>query len=107
MEIVNSTACRYTADETGHLLHLARTGDQDALGRLLVSCMPQLYRVALRVLRNTEDAEDALQDGLLSAVCHFREFEGRCQFYTWLNSHCPQCSPDALAQEPATNVHLD
>lgn len=83
-EIVNSTALRYTTEERERLLHLAQAGDQEALGRLFASYMPQLYRVALRMMRSAEDAEDALQDGLLSAVRHFREFEGRSQFSTWL-----------------------
>ncbi len=43
-----------------------------------------LFQTALRVLGNTEDAEDALQDGLLSAYRNLRRFEGRSQFSTWL-----------------------
>jgi RNA polymerase sigma-70 factor (ECF subfamily) len=35
-------------------------------------------------LGNTEDAEDALQDGLLSAYRNVRRFEGRSKFSTWL-----------------------
>jgi len=65
-------------------LQLALNGDQEALGRLLASHMPQLYRVALRVLGTPEDAEDALQDGLVQVVLHFREFEGRSRLSTWL-----------------------
>jgi len=33
---------------------------------------------------NTEDAEDALQDGLLAAYLGLKSFEGRSQFSTWL-----------------------
>jgi len=65
-------------------LPLALNGDQEALGRLLASHTPQLYRVALRVLGTPEDAEDALQEGLLQVVQHFQEFEGRSRFSTWL-----------------------
>jgi len=36
------------------------------------------------VLGNAEDAEDALQDGLLSAYRNLKRFEGRSQFSTWL-----------------------
>ena len=31
-----------------------------------------------------EDAEDALQDGMLSAYRNLKRFEGRSQFSTWL-----------------------
>jgi RNA polymerase sigma-70 factor (ECF subfamily) len=45
-----------------------------------------LFRVALRRLRNVEDAEDAVQDALLSAYKHIGQFEGRSQLSTWLTS---------------------
>src|SRR3979490_1286619 len=47
---------------------------------------PRLFRVALRRLRNVEDAEDAVQDALLSAYKHIGQFEGRSQLSTWLTS---------------------
>ena len=43
---------RYTLRERDHQLHLALSGDGEALGSLLVSYMPQLYRAALRILRS-------------------------------------------------------
>jgi RNA polymerase sigma-70 factor (ECF subfamily) len=43
-----------------------------------------LFGVALRRLRNVEDAEDAVQDALLSAYKHFDQFEGRSQLSSWL-----------------------
>ena len=46
---------------------------------------PALYRVALRQLRNHEDAEDAVQDARLSAFIHLSQFEGRSHFSTWLH----------------------
>jgi RNA polymerase sigma-70 factor (ECF subfamily) len=65
-------------------LRLALNGDEEALGSLIASHMPQLYRAALRFLGTPQDAEEALQDGLVQAVRHFREFEGRSRFSTWL-----------------------
>jgi len=47
---------------------------------------PVLFRVALRRLRNVQDAEDAVQDALLSACKHIGQFEGRSQLSTWLTS---------------------
>jgi RNA polymerase sigma-70 factor (ECF subfamily) len=46
--------------------------------------MPDLYRVALRVLGTHQDAEDAVQNGLLAAWRNLKRFEGRSQFSTWL-----------------------
>ena len=50
------------------------------------SYSPVLFRIALRRLRNVEDAEDAVQDALLSAYKHIGQFEGRSQLSTWLTS---------------------
>ena len=47
---------------------------------------PVLFRVALHRLRNVEDAEDAVQDALLSAYKYIGQFEGRSQLSTWLTS---------------------
>jgi RNA polymerase sigma-70 factor, ECF subfamily len=44
----------------------------------------RLVRLAHRILRNQEDAEDAVQDAFLSASRHFRNFEGRSAVTTWL-----------------------
>jgi len=45
---------------------------------------PALLGVALRRLRNVEDAEDAVQDALLAACRHIGQFEGRSQMSSWL-----------------------
>jgi RNA polymerase sigma-70 factor (ECF subfamily) len=43
-----------------------------------------LYRRVLGIVRNREDAEDVLQEGLLSAFRSFHLFEGRSGLSTWL-----------------------
>jgi RNA polymerase sigma factor (sigma-70 family) len=54
------------------------------LGRAASHYSPMLFRIALRRLRNVEDAEDAVQDALLSAHKHIGQFEGRSELSTWL-----------------------
>jgi RNA polymerase sigma-70 factor (ECF subfamily) len=73
-----------TAQERDRLLQLALSGEQEALNRLLEYHMPRLYLTALRILGTRQDAEDALQDGLLAAVSHLKDFKQRSQFSTWL-----------------------
>jgi RNA polymerase sigma-70 factor, ECF subfamily len=46
----------------------------------------RLLCVARRILRNEADAEDAVQEAYLSAVRHFRQFEGRSSILTWLTT---------------------
>src|SRR5258708_1969699 len=66
------------------LIRAGQQGDRQAVETLFRRYQRQLFQTALRVLGNAEDAEDALQDGLLSAYRNLRRFEGRSQFSTWL-----------------------
>jgi RNA polymerase sigma-70 factor (ECF subfamily) len=70
--------------ESDCLLKRALEGDREALDKLLASYRPRLYRQALRILGNPQDAEDALQEALFHAACRLHQFEGRSQFSTWL-----------------------
>ena len=56
------------------------------LENILSHSLPIFRRIALRRLRNTEDAEDAVQDAMLLAVRHIMQFDGRSQMVTWLTS---------------------
>jgi RNA polymerase sigma-70 factor (ECF subfamily) len=69
--------------ETGLLL-AAQRGDRTAFGELCKRHSERVLRVARRIVRNNEDAEDVLQDAVLSAFVHFRQFNGRSSFSTWL-----------------------
>lgn len=54
------------------------------LNDLFADTMPRLFRAAKSILRNHHDSEDALQDGLLSALRHLDQFRGESEFSTWL-----------------------
>jgi len=72
------------AASEARLLSAARHGQQAAFGELCERHAKRIYRATLRVTRNHEDAEDALQDSFLSAFVHLRNFDGRSRFSTWL-----------------------
>lgn len=71
-------------NEDQGLIERAVAGDSAAQSHLFDAHTPRLYRVAFRVLRNKEDAEDAVQDGWYSAYSKLQTFEGRSSFSTWL-----------------------
>jgi RNA polymerase sigma-70 factor (ECF subfamily) len=66
------------------LVRASRSGNNQAIETLFRRYQRQLLGIARRILGNTEDAEDALQDGLLSAYRNLARFEGRSKFSTWL-----------------------
>ena len=61
-------------------------GDNERFDAVLLRHSPALYRIAFRKLGNVEDAEDAVQDALLSAFRNMHQFRGDAQFSTWLGS---------------------
>lgn len=61
---------------------------QDAFLRYL----PLLHRTAYRYLGNVADAEDAVQDALLSAYKHLDQFRGQAQMSTWLVAIVSNCA---------------
>jgi len=72
-----------TMDE-GTLIRRGLRGDQQALESLFSRHARTGFQGALKLLGNVEDAEDALQEGLICAFRNLRRFEGRSKFSTWL-----------------------
>ena len=68
----------------GELVAAAKNGDQAAFGELFSRYSQRILRTTLRITRNREDAEDALQDSFLNALVHIASFEGRSSFSSWL-----------------------
>jgi RNA polymerase sigma-70 factor (ECF subfamily) len=48
--------------------------------------LPMFYRRAFRFLGNSADAEDAVQDALLSAYKNFAQFRGQARISSWLTA---------------------
>jgi RNA polymerase sigma-70 factor, ECF subfamily len=57
-----------------------------AFGSVVSKGLPSLHRGAYRLLRNTADAEDAVQDALLAAYTHLDQFRGQAKMSTWLTA---------------------
>ena len=61
-----------------------QAGDREAYARLVDRFSPQIYRLALKILGNPQDAEDVLQNTFMKALEAIRKFEGRASLSTWL-----------------------
>jgi RNA polymerase sigma-70 factor, ECF subfamily len=68
------------------LISDAQRGDQKAFVELCRRHSTVTKKKILSIVRNHEDAEDALQDTLLRAYTHFNSFRGSCRFSTWLTA---------------------
>jgi len=67
------------------LLARLRAGDREAFEQVVREHGAKLLGVARVLLRNEDDARDALQDALLSAFRSIREYRGAALFSTWLH----------------------
>lgn len=88
----------------------------------LQNCQQRAFRLAFRITRNQEDAEDAQQEALLKAHRNLDQFQGRARFTTWISRiainealmclrkrrsviHVPL--EDALPEDEATAVNFE
>src|SRR5260370_32615059 len=67
-----------------NLVKAAKAGQSSAFATLCQRYAPQLLRATYRITRNREDSEDSVQDALLRAFVHLKDFDGRSSFATWL-----------------------
>ena len=91
---------------TADLLAQAQAGDGNAFGQLVEPYRRELQVHCYRFLGSVQDAEDALQDTLLSAWQGLAGFEGRASLRTWLyrvaTSRCLDALRSARRRPPAS-----
>jgi len=66
------------------LLRLAKMGDFSAFQQLIRELQPRVYGLAFRILRQTQDAEDATQQAFLALVEHIEDFREESSVATWV-----------------------
>jgi RNA polymerase sigma-70 factor (ECF subfamily) len=66
------------------LVARAQAGDRMAFEELVRRHADRLYAVVLRLLADTDEAEDVTQEAFLRAWRSIDRFRGRSQFFTWL-----------------------
>ena len=65
-------------------LAAAKQGDSAAFEVLCKQSANTVFRVARRIMRNDEDAEDVVQESFERAFIHLKSFKGDSRFSTWL-----------------------
>lgn len=78
------------------LLRAARAGDEDAFRRLIEPYSRRLHAHCYRMMGSLYDADDALQDTILSAWRGLGSFDGRSQLSTWLYRIATNASLNAI-----------
>jgi RNA polymerase sigma-70 factor (ECF subfamily) len=65
-------------------LEALQAGDRAEFARLVDTYSTQIYRLALKMLGDEQDAEDVLQNTFMKALQAIKNFEGRSSLSTWL-----------------------
>jgi RNA polymerase sigma factor (sigma-70 family) len=87
------------------LARLALDGDRDAVERLVRALQTDVYGLALRMLWNREDAEDATQEILVRAVTRLSQFDFRSTLKTWVYRIAVNYILD-VKKSPVERMHL-
>src|SRR5690349_15600398 len=66
------------------LVERASGGDKEALDALIRRHQAWIYNVAVRMVWEPRDAEDATQEVLIKVITKLGSFQGQSKFRTWL-----------------------
>jgi len=72
------------AHATDFSLNALKAGDPEESKRFVEANSEAVYRLALRMLGDAQDAEDVLQETFVKALRGLKSFEGRSSLSTWL-----------------------
>jgi RNA polymerase sigma-70 factor, ECF subfamily len=84
------------SDLPATVLARARRGDSDAFRELVEQHSRSAFRLAYRMTRNEQDAEDVVQESFLRAYRHLGRFEARSHFGTWLYRIVANCAVEHI-----------
>lgn len=82
---LTAEAARQTASlEDGEVVRRVRAGETALFEVLMRRHDQRVYRTVRAILRDEDEAEDAMQQAWIQAYLHLGEFEGTAAFSTWL-----------------------
>jgi len=66
------------------LIKKAKEGDHESFEALILSCKESAYNIALRFMKNEEDALDATQESFIKIYKNLSKFNEQSKFQTWV-----------------------
>ena len=81
---IRSAGCKSFSYQAQPVVHAREElSGKQAFEEMFLASRPKFVASAYSILRNREDAEDAVQNAFLSGYVHLRSFEGRSALRTW------------------------
>lgn len=87
-----------------NLVHQAREGDSASFTHLVTNYTTRAYRIAFTILRNKNDAEDAVQEAFTTAYRSLQKLEKEEAFGSWLARIVTSRSYDILRQRQRDKI---
>src|SRR5215813_605532 len=98
---------RFADDPDAALVSSFRAGNALAFDRLVKRHERRLLSVAIRITKNREDAEDAVQDSFLNVFKHLDSFRGASRFLSWLTRITINQALMKIRTKPRKTTSLD
>ncbi len=92
--------------DDGHLVALARRGQDEAFDELVRRHSPRVHAVSSRIV-GREEAYDVVQDAFLAAFRALPSFREQAQFTTWLHRIALNCCYARLRKHPDSALDID
>ena len=89
------------------LIHRAQTGDEGAFTDLMQEYYPFVYAIVTRIVKNSHDAEEVVQDTFLNAYRGLTQLEDTTKFKSWLGEIAQNCARNWLRKQKGDTVSID
>jgi RNA polymerase sigma-70 factor, ECF subfamily len=103
----NAALSANSQESDAALVDAVRRHDQEAFEELLTRYGLRIFRLAQRITRNHEDAEEVSQDSFTRAFLHMETFRGDSRFSTWLSRIAINQSLMKLRTRRWRELHFD
>ena len=89
------------------LIHRAKTGDEEAFAALMREHYSLVYAIVIRIVKNSHDAEEVVQDTFLNAYRGLTQLEDATKFRSWLGEIAQNCGRNWLRKQRDDTVSID
>lgn len=89
------------------LVKMALAGDQKAYKALFEMHRQSIFHIALKIVRNSEEAKDLVQETFIKAFGSLKTYNSTYRFSTWLYKIAANCSIDSIRKRKIDALSLD
>ena len=89
------------------LIYCAQTGDEQAFADLMKEYYPFVYAIVTRIVKNSHDAEEVVQDAFLNAYRGLTQLEDTTKFKSWLGKIAQNCARNWLRKQRDDTISID